>query len=79
MVLPAVETYAYAFFQPDMESQCGGHDDFAVPVQFDLIQDNLKYFLEIIQNRKSDFLEYMIVLLIAAEICVSLFDMYTRV
>ena len=47
-------------------------------MQFDLIQDNLKYFLEIIQNRKSDFLEYMIVLLIAAEICVSLFDMYTR-
>lgn len=52
---------------------------FPMPVQFDLIQDNLKYFLEIIQNRKSDFLEYMIVLLIAAEICVSLFDMYTRV
>lgn len=48
-------------------------------VQFDLIQDNLKYFLEIIQNKKSDFLEYMIVVLIAAEICVSLFDMWSRV
>ena len=46
--------------------------------QFDLIQDNLKYFLEIIQNKKSDFLEYMIVILIAAEILVSLFDMWTR-
>ncbi len=48
-------------------------------LQFDLIQDNLKYFLEIIQNKKSDFLEYMIVVLIAAEICVSLFDMWSRV
>lgn len=47
--------------------------------QFDLIQDNLKYFLEIIQNKKSDFLEYMIVVLIAAEIFVSLFDMWSRV
>ncbi len=46
--------------------------------QFDLIQDNLKYFLEIIQNKKSDFLEYLIVILIAAEIFVSLFDMWTR-
>lgn len=49
-----------------------------VRTQFDLIQDNLKYFLEIIQNKKSDFLEYMIVILIAAEILVSLFDMWTR-
>lgn len=48
-------------------------------LQFDLIQDNLKYFLEIIQNKKSDFLEYMIVVLIAAEIFVSLFDMWSRV
>ncbi|KAK9844072.1 hypothetical protein WJX81_003755 [Elliptochloris bilobata] len=47
-------------------------------VKFDLIQDNLKYFLEIIQNKKSDFLEYLIVILIAAEIFVSLFDMWTR-
>ena len=46
--------------------------------QFNLIQDNLKYFLEIIQNKKSDFLEYMIVILIAAEILVSLFDLWTR-
>ena len=47
-------------------------------LQFDLIQDNLKYFLEIIQNKKSDFLEYMIVVLIAAEIFVSLYDLWTR-
>ena len=47
-------------------------------LQFDLIQENLKYFLEIIQNKKSDFLEYMIVILIAAEIMVSLFDLWTR-
>ena len=47
-------------------------------LQFNLIQDNLKYFLEIIQNKKSDFLEYMIVILIAAEILVSLFDLWTR-
>ncbi|CAL8468601.1 g8141 [Coccomyxa elongata] len=53
------------------------YDD--LEVKFDLIQDNLKYFLEIIQNKKSDFLEYMIVVLIAAEICVSLFDMWSRV
>jgi hypothetical protein len=51
---------------------CGGG------AQFDLIQDNLKYFLEILQNQKSDLLEYAIVALIALEIIVSLWDMWTR-
>ena len=55
------------------EGQC-----FLPLLQFDLIQDNLKYFLEMLQNKKSDFLEYMIVILIALEIAVSLFDIWTR-
>lgn len=47
-------------------------------VQFDLIQENLKYFLEIIQNKKSDFLEWTIIVLIAGEIAVSVYDMWSR-
>lgn len=47
-------------------------------MQFDLIQENLKYFLEIIQNKKSDFLEWTIIVLIAGEIAVSVYDMWSR-
>ncbi|KAK9821170.1 hypothetical protein WJX74_003961 [Apatococcus lobatus] len=38
-------------------------------------QAELKYFLEIMQNKKSDFLEWTIIVLIAAEICVSVYDL----
>ena len=46
--------------------------------QFDLIQENLKYFLEIMQNKKSDLLEWTIIVLIAGEILVSVYDLSTR-
>ena len=35
----------------------------------------VQYFLEILQNRKSDALEWVIILLIACEICLSLVDL----
>jgi len=35
--------------------------------------------MEILQNRKSDSLEWTIIILIMAEICVSVYDMATRV
>ena len=38
------------------------------------MQNSLKYFLEILQNRKSDTLEWIIIVLIAGEICVSMYD-----
>ena len=34
-----------------------------------------QYFLEILQNRKSDTLEWIIIILIGAEICLSLIDL----
>ncbi|GAB4817342.1 hypothetical protein N2152v2_004388 [Parachlorella kessleri] len=47
-------------------------------MKLNLIQDNLKYFLEILQNRKSDFLEWFIIVLIGAEICLSLYDLFSK-
>ena len=38
----------------------------------------LQYFLEILQNRKSDTLEWIIIILIGAEICLSLYDLLSK-
>ena len=38
----------------------------------------LQYFLEILQNRKSDTLEWIIIVLIGAEICLSLYDLASK-
>lgn len=46
--------------------------------KMELMQNNVKYFLEILQNRKSDTLEWIIIVLISGEICVSLYDICTR-
>lgn len=43
-------------------------------MKLNLIQDNLKYFLEILQNKKSDTLEWIIIVLIAMEIVLSLYQ-----
>ena len=40
----------------------------------DILQHNVRFFLEILQNRKSDTLEWIIILLITGEICVSLYE-----
>ncbi|MCO5547833.1 hypothetical protein L7F22_001285 [Adiantum nelumboides] len=42
--------------------------------KLEIIQHNVRFFLEILQNRKSDTLEWIIILLIAGEICVSLYE-----
>ncbi|KAK9829572.1 hypothetical protein WJX72_006550 [[Myrmecia] bisecta] len=42
-----------------------------------LVQANFQYFLEIMQNKKSDTLEWTIIVLIAAEICISCYEIYT--
>ncbi|EFJ10093.1 hypothetical protein SELMODRAFT_128756, partial [Selaginella moellendorffii] len=39
-----------------------------------IIQHNVKFFLDILQNRKSDTLEWIIIFLIAGEICVGVYD-----
>lgn len=44
-------------------------------MKLNLIQDNLKYFLEILQARKSDSLEWTIIILIAVEIGLSLYEL----
>ena len=48
-------------------------------MKLNLIQDNLKYFLEILQARKSDSLEWTIIILIGAEICLSLYELGSKV
>ena len=47
--------------------------------KLDTIQQQAKFYLDIIQNQKSDFLEWTIIILIAIEICVSLYDMSSKV
>lgn len=56
-------------------------DDFELDERFEsldfklnIIQHNVRFFLDILQNRKSDTLEWIIILLIAGEICVSLYE-----
>lgn len=48
-------------------------------MKLNLIQDNLKYFLEILQARKSDALEWTIIILIGVEICLSLYELGSMV
>ena len=48
-------------------------------LQLELVQDNLKYFLEIMQNNKSVLLEWLIIGLISAEIALGVFEITTRV
>lgn len=38
------------------------------------LQHNVRFFLEILQNRKSDTLEWIIILLITGEICVGVYQ-----
>ena len=46
--------------------------------QLTFIQDSAKYFLEILQDNKSNLLEWFIIILIMAEIVVSVYDLATR-
>ena len=45
-----------------------------IEFKISLVQDNVKYFLEVLQNQRSDFLEWIIIVLISTEICVSVYD-----
>ena len=47
--------------------------------KLNLIQTQVKFYLEILQNRKSDALEWIIIVLISLEICVSLYDMSDKI
>lgn len=56
--------------------------DFDVEARFEtlsdkltLVQENLKYYLELRQHQKSDTLEWIIILMIGAEIAISLYEM----
>ncbi|KAG2274007.1 hypothetical protein Bca52824_056562 [Brassica carinata] len=42
------------------------------------VEHNIRFLQEILQNRKSDFLEWLIIILISAEIAISLYDMVRR-
>ncbi len=47
-------------------------------MKLNLVQDNLKYFLEILQNRKSDTLEWIIIILIGVEIVLSVYELGSK-
>ncbi|XP_030548857.1 protein RETARDED ROOT GROWTH-LIKE [Rhodamnia argentea] len=42
------------------------------------VEHNIRFLQEILQNRKSDFLEWLIIILIGAEILISVYDIFTR-
>ncbi|KAJ8760301.1 hypothetical protein K2173_011713 [Erythroxylum novogranatense] len=42
------------------------------------VEHNIRFLQEILQNRKSDFLEWLIIVLISVEIIISIFDLVTR-
>ncbi|GLT93181.1 hypothetical protein SLE2022_109830 [Rubroshorea leprosula] len=42
------------------------------------VEHNIRFLQEILQNRKSDFLEWLIIVLISAEIVISLYDLITK-
>ncbi|ESR49434.1 protein retarded root growth-like [Citrus sinensis] len=42
------------------------------------VEHNIRFLQEILQNRKSDFLEWLIIILISAEILISLYDLFQR-
>ncbi|KAL3520650.1 hypothetical protein ACH5RR_018799 [Cinchona calisaya] len=42
------------------------------------VEHNIRFLQEILQNRKSDFLEWLIIILIAAEIIISVYDIAHR-
>ncbi|KAL0874465.1 hypothetical protein Bca101_024170 [Brassica carinata] len=42
------------------------------------VEHNIRFLQEILQNRKSDFLEWLIIVLISAEIAISLYDLVRR-
>ncbi|KAJ0047127.1 hypothetical protein Pint_06126 [Pistacia integerrima] len=42
------------------------------------VEHNIRFLQEILQNRKSDFLEWLIIILISAEIVISLYDLFQR-
>lgn len=44
-------------------------------LKLDVVKDNCKFFLEILQNKKSTKLEWIIIILIAAEIGIGLIDL----
>jgi uncharacterized Rmd1/YagE family protein len=44
--------------------------------QLELIATQLRFHMDVLQNRKSDALEWTIIVLISAEIAVSLYDIF---
>lgn len=42
------------------------------------LQHNIRFLQEILQNRKSDFLEWLIIILIGAEILISVYDIFHK-
>ncbi|KAK4768893.1 hypothetical protein SAY86_027043 [Trapa natans] len=50
----------------------------SIALDYYVRQHNIRFLQEILQNRKSDFLEWLIIVLIAAEILISVYDIFVR-
>ena len=50
----------------------------AVDFKVDLIQNNTKFFMEVLHNQKSDKLEWAIIILLLFEIMLCLYDIFER-
>ncbi|KAK9810680.1 hypothetical protein WJX73_010262 [Symbiochloris irregularis] len=47
-------------------------------LKLNMVQDNFRYFLELIQNQKSDLLEWIIIILIGGEISLNLYELFMK-
>lgn len=47
-------------------------------LKLNMVQDNFRYFLELIQNQKSDLLEWIIIILIGGEITLNLYELFMK-
>ena len=47
--------------------------------RLDLLSTQLRFHMDVLQNKKSDALEWTIIVLIAAEIALGVYDIVTRV
>ncbi|XP_038689634.1 uncharacterized protein LOC119988607 isoform X2 [Tripterygium wilfordii] len=50
----------------------------SLEIKLKFVEHNIQFLQEILQNRKSDFLEWLIIILISVEIIISLYDLVHR-
>jgi len=54
-------------------------DDARCACRLDLLSTQLRFHMDVLQNKKSDALEWTIIVLICAEVALGVYDIVTRV